>query len=83
MKKDVEGLRLAGKQKSPSRVDVSLCSYPSCKVCVLDYGCPSLSVGEDRVSIDPLSCAGCRVCVQVCPRGAIALPHEDADRIEG
>ncbi|HQD17200.1 MAG TPA: indolepyruvate ferredoxin oxidoreductase subunit alpha [Bacillota bacterium] len=41
----------------------------SCKLC-LSIGCPALSIKE-FASIDPEVCAGCGVCVQVCPFHAI------------
>ncbi|KXG78762.1 1-deoxy-D-xylulose-5-phosphate synthase [Fervidicola ferrireducens] len=41
-----------------------------CKIC-LRLGCPAIQVKGDGVFINPLSCVGCAVCVQVCPFGAI------------
>lgn len=43
-----------------------------CKLC-LKCGCPALSYSkEDKtVSINPVSCLGCDICAQICPRHAI------------
>lgn len=44
-----------------------------CKVCISMFGCPALTWKEDgkKVEIDQVLCAGCGVCVQVCPLKAI------------
>ncbi len=46
-----------------------------CKVCIERFECPSLVFHEqeEKVTIDTLTCVGCGVCVEVCPRGAIVL----------
>jgi indolepyruvate ferredoxin oxidoreductase alpha subunit len=41
-----------------------------CGTC-LELGCSPLMQEEDHVSIDPLLCNGCGICIQVCPAGAI------------
>lgn len=41
-----------------------------CKAC-LRVGCSAISVTEKKAHIDKTSCAGCMVCAQVCPIGAI------------
>ena len=43
----------------------------NCGLCVNAYGCPAISMNADRVEIDETLCAGCGVCEQVCPFGAI------------
>lgn len=42
-----------------------------CKKC-LKVGCSAISVKDKKSRIDPAQCAGCTVCAQVCPVGAIA-----------
>ncbi len=46
-----------------------------CKFCIERFECPSLVFDEEseRVTVDTLTCAGCGVCVEVCPRGAIVV----------
>ncbi len=41
-----------------------------CKACV-KLGCPAISWREKRAEIDPETCSGCEVCVQVCKKDAI------------
>ncbi|TYP58570.1 indolepyruvate ferredoxin oxidoreductase subunit alpha [Thermosediminibacter litoriperuensis] len=41
-----------------------------CRMC-LRLGCPAIQVRGDGIFINPISCVGCSVCVQVCPFGAI------------
>lgn len=44
--------------------------------CVNDLACPAFFIKDDRVHIDPVMCAGCSVCAQICPENAI-LPLKD------
>lgn len=53
---------------SPVKVNRDLCT--GCKSC-LRLSCPSISVFEKVCSIDPASCTGCGICVQVCKFGAL------------
>jgi len=39
----------------------------SCKLC-LDLGCPAISMKDGKAVINEFLCAGCGVCVQVCPK---------------
>jgi indolepyruvate ferredoxin oxidoreductase alpha subunit len=41
-----------------------------CELC-LDLGCPAIEGGEDGPRINETLCAGCGLCQQVCPAGAI------------
>lgn len=45
----------------------------ACRHCVDDFECPALFMSEvtGQAAVDPLRCAGCGVCVHVCPAGAI------------
>jgi indolepyruvate ferredoxin oxidoreductase alpha subunit len=42
-----------------------------CLTCVTDFTCPALVLVGDQIQIDESLCAGCGVCFQVCPSGAI------------
>lgn len=50
------------------QIDRDICKR--CKQC-LKLGCPAISFQNTIVSIDSASCAGCSLCFQVCPFGAI------------
>jgi indolepyruvate ferredoxin oxidoreductase alpha subunit len=41
-----------------------------CELC-LNLGCPAIEGGEDGPRINETLCAGCGLCEQVCPAGAI------------
>ncbi len=49
-------------------VDKDECS--ECLICIEDLGCPSIIVSEDSVIITG-NCAGCGICVPICPSEAI------------
>ncbi len=55
-------------KRTPPQVNADECT--NCGTC-LDLGCSPLMQEEDNVSIDPLLCNGCGLCVQVCPVEAI------------
>ncbi|HPI93282.1 MAG TPA: thiamine pyrophosphate-dependent enzyme [Deltaproteobacteria bacterium] len=42
-----------------------------CGVCVKEFECPGLSLGEEKAVIDMTLCIGCGVCAEVCPSKAI------------
>jgi len=52
-------------------VDAEKCT--GCMICINDFGCPAISFhkAEKKVSIDPMICVGCGLCVDVCQKGAI------------
>jgi TPP-dependent indolepyruvate ferredoxin oxidoreductase alpha subunit len=43
----------------------------ACGVCVKAFGCPAITLSEERAEIDPTLCYGCGVCESVCPFEAI------------
>lgn len=46
-----------------------------CKTCIR-LGCPSISMKDELVSVDPITCTGCGLCVQVCKEGALVKGGE-------
>jgi indolepyruvate ferredoxin oxidoreductase alpha subunit len=58
----------------PREVKVNADRCNGCMICINDFGCPAISIdkAEKKVSIDPMICVGCGLCVDVCQRGAIA-----------
>ena len=44
-----------------------------CAFCITRFECPALVMDDktQRVSVDPLVCSGCGVCLSVCPKGSI------------
>jgi indolepyruvate ferredoxin oxidoreductase alpha subunit len=42
-----------------------------CKLCIIDTGCPAISLGEEAIVIDSEQCYGCNLCGAVCNRNAI------------
>jgi len=45
-----------------------------CLICVKNFSCPAIYIEKDGlVSINPLLCDGCGLCVQVCPKKAIEV----------
>lgn len=56
------------KQSRRCRVEAGKCT--GCSLCVKQLGCPALIPSGDKVTI-AATCAGCTICAQVCPAGAI------------
>lgn len=46
------------------------------RICVDNLACPAFFIEDNRVHIDPVMCAGCSVCAQICPENAI-LPLKE------
>ncbi len=42
-----------------------------CSFC-LKLGCPAITKQEGRIVIDEITCNGCTLCVQICPKQAIS-----------
>ena len=45
----------------------------SCFTCLKTVACPALIKKGDKVETDPTQCIGCRMCSNVCPKGAIEV----------
>ncbi len=60
---------------APRRLNEDLCR--ECGVC-LKLGCPALEGGGGVPHVNPVLCAGCGLCNQVCPAGAIEFEEEAA-----
>ena len=43
----------------------------ACGVCVKAFGCPAISLTQDKAQIDQSLCYGCGVCEEVCPFDAV------------
>ncbi|MHA1427519.1 MAG: indolepyruvate ferredoxin oxidoreductase subunit alpha [Candidatus Helarchaeota archaeon] len=54
-------------------IDTTKCN--KCRICTSTFGCPAFFIDETtgEISIMENMCAGCGVCVQLCPEGAIIL----------
>jgi indolepyruvate ferredoxin oxidoreductase, alpha subunit len=50
----------------------------ACRHCLDDFECPAMFMSEvtGQAAIDPQRCAGCGVCMHVCPAGAIVARKE-------
>ncbi len=53
----------------PYRVDAGMCT--GCLACVRTLSCPAMLVESGKMVIDEVACAGCGMCAQVCPVGAV------------
>jgi len=51
------------------RINLNKCTR--CKRCISDLGCPAIFIEEDRVQINAFLCAGCGLCIRICPNKAI------------
>lgn len=65
----VSRARREGRRLPKFRVDVDKCT--GCSVCTRIFGCPAISIVEEKAVIDDTLCTGCGVCLQVCPYKAI------------
>lgn len=55
----------------PRAVEVDQDRCNGCKICIHNFGCPSLRFNDGKVSIDKATCVKCGMCADVCKRGAI------------
>ncbi len=67
----------ARKGETPERHPVEITAdCDGCGYCIQQFECPALIYhdedrGNKHVSVDPLLCTGCGVCLNVCPKGSI------------
>jgi indolepyruvate ferredoxin oxidoreductase alpha subunit len=52
-----------------------------CGYCLQHFECPALvrNAEIEQMSIDPIVCSGCGVCLNICPRGAIVEVQQETD----
>jgi indolepyruvate ferredoxin oxidoreductase alpha subunit len=69
---------------APPKPQPTICAdtCTNCKICIRSIGCPALVVRNELVTIDQTLCYGCKLCVGLCPTGAI-LPTPANDRSTG
>lgn len=60
--------RRRGEPITPYFVDAEKCN--GCKICIERFGCPAFLWVDGKASVNETLCAGCGVCVEVCPYGA-------------
>jgi len=61
--------RRAGVKRKAFAVDADACT--GCRACVR-FGCPAIEFADEKAYITDL-CAGCGVCAEICPAGAISV----------
>ncbi|TXT67775.1 MAG: Indolepyruvate oxidoreductase subunit IorA [Promethearchaeota archaeon] len=62
------------KKVIPVEIDEEKCS--NCMICISNFGCPAITMKNKKVSVLQLQCTGCKVCIDVCPNGAIHLKED-------
>ena len=69
----VEMNEMRAKKIVPPKIIVDQEKCIGCMICTNKFGCPALYFDENerKASIDPSSCRGCEVCIDVCPHEAI------------
>jgi indolepyruvate ferredoxin oxidoreductase alpha subunit len=69
----VELNEMRAKNIVPPKIKVDQGKCIGCMICTNKFGCPALYFDEDekKAFIDPSSCRGCEVCIDVCPQEAI------------
>ena len=65
---DLRNKRRGGIRILPAKI-TDKCT--NCMACIKLLGCPSIFLEEGKVRIDENSCAGCGLCISVCPYQAI------------
>ncbi|MHA1491900.1 MAG: indolepyruvate ferredoxin oxidoreductase subunit alpha [Promethearchaeota archaeon] len=55
----------------PVQIDSDKCS--NCLICIKNFGCPALTLYDEKVTVDERQCNGCGVCIKICPFEAISL----------
>jgi indolepyruvate ferredoxin oxidoreductase, alpha subunit len=68
--------RRRGVRAGQVRVVAENCN--ACKLCIIQTGCPAISLADGTVLIDPEVCYGCDLCGAVCNRDAIEFVTAEA-----
>jgi indolepyruvate ferredoxin oxidoreductase alpha subunit len=63
--------RLRVRERKKMEVKEDICRGETCKNC-LELGCPAIQWKGASSHIEPILCIGCKLCIQVCPYGAIS-----------
>ena len=45
----------------------------NCMICIKNFGCPAITLKDEKVSIEEMQCIGCNVCIKICPFDAIQV----------
>ena len=53
------------------KADIDEPKCNGCKLCLLKFGCPAISIADGKAVINSALCTGCGVCMDLCPTGAI------------
>ena len=56
-------------KRVPVQIELEKCN--NCMICIKNFGCPAITIKDDKVSIDEMQCIGCNVCIKICPFDAI------------
>src|SRR5271157_674781 len=65
----------AGIRPALAAIDNDKCK--ECFICIRHFGCPALTLVDNKVQVDQTLCTGCKVCVDICPYEAIACKEEN------
>jgi len=67
----IDKFRVEEARQAPVRVEISD-NCDGCGYCISHFECPALVMNPDKVvTVDPVLCSGCGVCLSVCPKKSI------------
>ncbi|MHB8281511.1 MAG: indolepyruvate ferredoxin oxidoreductase subunit alpha [bacterium] len=56
------------------KINNDICLKFECKLCFQTTGCPAIKIEEkNNFVIDPVICANCQLCIEICPHKAIKI----------
>jgi len=75
----IDRFKIEKPERRPIKVVVAD-TCDGCAFCITHFECPALNLNktEEHVSIDPILCNGCGVCISVCPKKSI---KEEKDEV--
>jgi len=62
----------------PVEIDEDKCN--NCMICISNFGCPALTVKDEKVSVIQNQCTGCGVCIEICPKDAIQFKDNEENK---